>query len=256
MYQKTCRMPLSRRIKEAPILQHPLHASIYLLAMDDNLSDLLEFHNRFDFPLDLQSPVSSKEACYSADEQSQSEWILGDPAYSFRTSGMAHLEVPEFIADRSIPSSATSSLTTQTQPLFIFPPVHAYRTLDPIPSDETGWSPSIEHSTHIPFPNPNPYLAPPYEPTWHPISQANAYDEYACNNFAGVEVPTLPHPTFYASGEGMHHPLLNEEDSAWPGHMDMVRQQESGFSPEVTFDLEDSSGCYRMPKGKAKGQYL
>jgi hypothetical protein len=142
---------------------------------------------------------------------------------------MAHLEVPEFVADsQSTPSSATSSLTTPTQPLFIFPPVHTYETQDlfplqPFPSEETGWFPSIAHSSQMPFPDPNPYFhIPPYQP---PV---NTYNGYA-------------------------NPLLELDGSAWPSPMGMV-QPASGYSPEDSFfPRNENGGCHRMPKGKAEG---
>jgi hypothetical protein len=246
--------------------------------MDDNLSTMLELQNSFGFPPNFVVQ-SSTTTCYSV--QSQSTRLLADTTsarsamrhsdslcHSFSTSGMSHLEVPEFIADsQTTPSSATSSLTTPTQPLFIFPPAHTYQSptyptpdlfsLQPFPSEERGWFPSI---TDAPFPDPNAYLqTPPSQPARHPIPHVNAYDGYANDipndDDYGVQVPTLPNPTFHADGDGMHHPLLN--DAAWPVPMGMV-QQASGCNLEDISSVSgiENGGCHRMPKGKAEGQSI
>ena len=242
---------------------------------DDNPPTSLELQNSFGFPLDLAGQ-SSKNACDSAHRQNLSKRFFEDSAcstqvvypnalcLSFNDPGTPDLDVPELSTGSSMPSSATSSLTTPTQPLFVFPPAHMYQTPDPFPShtfpsEERAWCPSIANPSQIPFPDHLSHLHAP--PTWHPVPQANAYNGYANDkhyeDVYGVQVPTLPHPTFYAGGEGMHHPLLN--DSAWSGHMGMD-QQASGGDPKDnsnSFVVGNGNGrCHRMSEGKTQGQYI
>ena len=177
------------------------------------------------------------------------------------------VDIPDFVSDRGTPNSTTSSLITPTQPFstFTFPPVYEYQFPDPVPSQpfpsKTGWFPS-DNPSQIPFSIPSCLHPPPYQSTWHTIPYANngyAHHSLAppitmphCNNVYGG-VPTLPHPTFHA-GEGMYHPLVNEP---WSGHSKVQHASDCNPQDDPKFVSGNLDGEYhRLPKGKAKGQYI